>query len=584
MPTVRRRPGRATYTYRVRFPSGEWKEFGSGVRDKRAAEQIAADHQRRIDRGEVGLIDPFEATKRVKLTDLVDTYTKALASEGRAERYVRSVKDQLALVIEVTGASFVQDLALQRVETFLTKLLAGDGMPLSKKLNRKGVPIPRRAVTVTTRDRYVATLRAFGAWLLATERWGSNPFGKLRLIAGDDARTMEHRAYTPDEVSSLLEAATTRCTQEWARTHAGSERSTLDAKLAELEAEGWRRSVLYEFAAYTGLRLNECTTLTWGDVVLDGDEPCVTVQARRAKNRKRGQAVPLVPWVAAALRELWKRNQADRVRARLPMLGREDLVFTIGRNVLAHLRRDAKWAELGDYDAQGRRTTFHGFRASTCTMLHRAGVSLAVAVRIMRHADPKLTIDTYAKLDTLTDGHRELAKMATPRVTAVPVSTPASTCAVPVQSAVGCSSQSAESGSAIARRVEAAEAARVAQGESLPVGSSQDDAEAGELVGRAGFEPATKPHLSAATTSRQPPDGGRVHTGVHTNRGEGEDDGGDADPIPLVAGAAAEPLRRPDRLLEAARFVARCLRIAGKPAPLPADLVAELQELLGGRS
>jgi hypothetical protein len=65
-------------------------------------------------------------------------------------------------------------------------------------------------------------------------------------------------------------------------------------------------------------------------------------------------------------------------------------------------------------------------------MLHRANVALAVAVRIVRHADPKLTIDTYAKLDGLADGHRELAKMSTPKITAAPiVSPPASTSSVP---------------------------------------------------------------------------------------------------------------------------------------------------------
>ena len=174
--------------------------------------------------------------------------------------------------------------------------------------------------------------------------------------------------------------------------------------------------------------------------MLDGGEPCVTVKAQNSKNRKRGQSVPLVPWVVAALTELKERNKVDALRVDERMAAHSDRVFTIHRGLLEALRKDAQWAfgeKLGLHDTQGRRTTFHGFRASTCTMLHRAGVAIAVAVRIMRHADPRLTIETYAKIDALTDGHRELRKMAVPRVTAVPLAVGAGASARP-KLAKGC--------------------------------------------------------------------------------------------------------------------------------------------------
>jgi len=363
-------------------------------------------------------------TKRTTLMALADAYIKSLAGEKRAPRYVRGVGDRLALAFQVMGARVVQDVTVQKIESFLIKLLTGDGMPLMKPRKQGCKPIQRGAVSTTTRDRYAEALRAFGAWLLATDRWATNPFAQLRSIAGDDDRTMEHRAWTSDEIGRLVEAAQTRCVQQWARTHPRSKPEALTVKLEALRAAGWRRAVLYEFAAYTGLRLNECATLTWEDVVLDGAEPCVTVKAKNSKNRKRGQSVPLVPWVVAALAELKERDKIVAMRVDELMAAQSDRVFTIHRGLLEALRKDARWAfgeKLGLHDTQGRRTTFHGFRASTCTMLHRAGVAIAVAVRVMRHADPKLTIETYAKLDALTDGHRELRKMAVPRVTAVPL-------------------------------------------------------------------------------------------------------------------------------------------------------------------
>lgn len=189
--------------------------------------------------------------------------------------------------------------------------------------------------------------------------------------------------------------------------------------------------------------------------------------------------------MVTALEELWKRNKACATREGKPILTRGDRVFEINRGLLEALRKDARWAELGDYDAQGRRTTFHGFRASTCTMLHREGVALAVAVRIMRHADPKLTINTYAKLDGLADGHRELSKMAVPKVTAVPIaSTPASTSSVPQRATVGCSVPLAASGTEIARRVEAMQAQRVAPDHAAPCHSLPEVPAGGDDGGR----------------------------------------------------------------------------------------------------
>ncbi len=105
-------------------------------------------------------------------------------------------------------------------------------------------------------------------------------------------------------------------------------------------------------------------------------------------------------------------------------------VFWIGRNVVATLRKDAEYAGLGEYDEQGRRTTFHGFRASMATILANAGVVMAVAMRIMRHSDPRLTMKTYAKVESLRDGHRELKKLCL-------APTPADTNCAPLAAASG---------------------------------------------------------------------------------------------------------------------------------------------------
>lgn len=389
--------------------------------DKDTARALLTKEEQRVARGEAGLLDPFEQTKRTPITQLVNDYVTFLCRGRHATGYVKQVREQLLLAVEVMATRVLPDITVPKAEAFLARLLEGDGLPPTKPRTKGGQPIPRKPLSPPTRDNYAQAMRAFGVWLLRRKLWPVDPFNGLEDIADDGDTTMEHRAWTPDQIGLLIEAATTRAVQQWAATHQGSDPAALAAKLDELRAEGQRRAILYEFAGYTALRLNECRTLTWGDVVLDGPEPCVTVKARNSKNRKKNQTVPLVPWVVAGLKELRRLNNEDAARAGRPLLAQSDRVFSIKRGLLESLRKDARWAGLGDHDEQGRRTTFHGFRASTCTMLHRAGITLAVTVRIMRHADPKLTIDTYAKLDALADGHRELAKMQLPKVTAVPM-------------------------------------------------------------------------------------------------------------------------------------------------------------------
>ena len=121
--------------------------------DKDCARSVLSNEERRVARGEAGLLDPFEETKVTKLATLADTYVRSLGGEKRAPRYVRGVADRLALAFEVMAARFVQDVTVQKVETFLTRLLTGDNMPPMKPRKKGGNPIPRGAVSATTRDR-----------------------------------------------------------------------------------------------------------------------------------------------------------------------------------------------------------------------------------------------------------------------------------------------------------------------------------------------------------------------------------------------------------------------------------------------
>jgi integrase len=330
-------------------------------------------------------------------------------------------------------------------------------------------------VSMRTRDGYVEALFGFGRWLLDTERWGSNPFGKLRKEARESDRRMEHRAFDVEELCKLVEAAEVRGPQQWRRTHPDA----TEDDLAQLARDGAARGTLYVFAAYCGLRLSECTALQWSAVVLDGDDTHVTVRAESAKNRTE-QRVPLMPWVVERLREHRKTQKADALRAGESIPDGSARVFTIRRGLLDSMRKDANWAGLGERDPHGRRTTFHGLRASTATLLARAGVTPAVAMQVMRHADPRLTLKTYAKLNPGDLRAELIAKLKAPRI----ASTPASNNSAPERAAVGCSAPLAQAGSAIADHLGAQERRGLAPDDAGPFRSVPQPGEDGGSGGR----------------------------------------------------------------------------------------------------
>ena len=63
------------------------------------------------------------------------------------------------------------------------------------------------------------------------------------------------------------------------------------------------------------------------------------------------------------------------------------------------LRRDLERAGIPYADAQGRVMDFHSLGVTFVTNLSRAGVSLTTAQKLARHSDPKLTANTYTRLD-----------------------------------------------------------------------------------------------------------------------------------------------------------------------------------------
>lgn len=380
------------YCYTVKI-GGQWREF-IGYADKDATRTKMVDHQRRVERGEVGLVDPFEAGKRETLTKLVDIYIKRPDAADQAPRHLVGERERLLLAFAEMGARTFADLDIPKAELFFTKLQLGEVRP-GRPTHRGGQPKPRKPASAATVKGYKVTLKAFGRYLQRRGTWPSNPFDMLRtkkLTAAD--RTRVNRALTPEQIDALVQAAPQRAVQEWRRSHPNASTEHLEA----LRVEGVFRGRIYLTLAYTGLRVGELNALTWGELDLTPGQEIAEIQARKQKGRDDAVVV-LHPMLAEMLRRHRQECSTASTRAGRGPVRNGDKVFRVSSSLLRWLKQDAQWAGIGLCDARGRTTTVHGIRAGFNTTLRRNATDPSLRMRLMRHKSADLGLGTYDKVE-----------------------------------------------------------------------------------------------------------------------------------------------------------------------------------------
>jgi len=417
------------YYYTVKI-HGRWREF-AGFTDKGATNTRMADHQRRVERGEVGLADPFEAGKREALGKLVDIYIQRPDAADQAARHLVGERERLLLAFHEMGSRTFQDLDIPKAELFFTKLQLGEVRP-GRPTHKGGKPKPRKPASAATVKGYKVTLKAFGRYLQRRGTWPSNPFDMLRtkkLTAAD--RTRVNRALTPEQIDALVQAAPQRAVQEWRRSHPHASGEHLEA----LRIEGIYRGRIYLTLAYTGLRVGELSALTWGELDLTTGQEIAEIEARKQKGRDDALVV-LHPMLAEMLRRHRKERSTAEVRAGRGPLRNDDRVFRVSSSLLRWLKLDAEWAGIGLTDARGRSTTVHGIRAGFNTTLRRNSTDPALRMRLMRHKSADLGLGTYDKVE-IAELRHELERLpvaTTLRLAAGAECDPAVSVPIPVHS------------------------------------------------------------------------------------------------------------------------------------------------------
>ncbi len=491
------RPNESRVYYYTIKVAGRWREF-AGKTDKGATQTLMRDHQRRVDRGEVGLVDPFEAGKREPLVELVKTYIARPDAAGQNPRHLVGERERLLLAFaEMQVTSFATIVGstgnetMPKVEAFLNKLRLGEVRP-GRATHKGGKPKPRPPASVATLRGYAVSLKAFGRYLVERGTWPRNPFETLRPLTiqkGD--RVRENRALTPEEIDLLVQAAEVRPVQQWRKTHANA----TEEHLMALQRAGVVRGRIYLTLSYTGLRVGELAALTWGELNLTEGDEIAEIEARKQKGRDDAVVV-LHPMLAEMLRRHRKECSAAGLRAGRGPVRITDLVFRVSSSLLRWLKLDAEWAGLGLFDARGRSTTVHGIRSGFATTLRRNATDPALRMRLMRHKTADLTLGTYDKVEH-DELRRELVRL--PVANALRLAAGAESASVPIPVRSGPTGADAgRSWPVDAPSTASVESANVGQTRgSWPVqaaagraGPQHDGAQ--ESVGPAGLEPATK--------------------------------------------------------------------------------------------
>jgi integrase len=352
---------------------GKRKTKNSKTTDKRAAQRIAANFEANAALRREGVIDPREdkyaQAETRPLSEHLADFERSMKARDVTEGHCHETCTMIRKLLERGELRRISDLTAARV-TDLAGQLKAEG-----KSHR-------------TVNKYLTAIKAFGKWLKQEGQAREHALESVTTFNVDRDPRRTRRDPTDAELAKLIEVTRTR------DLHRGM--------------TGDDRAMLYEFAASTGFRAAELRSLTPASFDLDGCPPTVTVEAGYAK-AGRTDAQPI------------GRGLAERLRAWLAEKGRGEPVFKrMTKNTARTLSWDlkaarAQWiaeaetdadrkqregSEFLTYeDAEGRVFDFHALRGAYISRLERSGATVKTLQTLARHADPRLTLKRYARVN-----------------------------------------------------------------------------------------------------------------------------------------------------------------------------------------
>jgi len=317
----------------------EKRRWGTGTPSKKDTLQIARKLEAEHNDIRMGLAPrPCETSKVHAYGDVKDDYLDWGRLQGGRNGRPWGAKHEANRVRHL--AWWGQELKLNNLDNL------NDCLPNVEKLLQKLKQLGR---TNKTLSNYAESLNAFCIWCVERGYMKANPLQHLKAVNTDPESV--RRAITPDEFARLIE-------------HASAE-----------------RALLYTVAAVTGLRAGELSALTPSNLDVGG---CgLILDPAWTKNRKPGFQ-PLPSRLMETLAGLAEFKSHDE-----PLL-----------HVDTHPSRsmdiDLANAGIPKQTAEGK-LDFHALRTAFATFLVESGATIKETQTLMRHADPRITMNVYAR-------------------------------------------------------------------------------------------------------------------------------------------------------------------------------------------
>lgn len=350
------------------------------ARDKSAAQLLLSEHVRKCELRQAGLVDPFEKHQKTPLTKHIDEYETHLKAKGNTEKHASQTAKRIRKLTSGCGFMWLRDIDASRVEDWLDQ---------RQRTHAR--------FSAQTRNFYLDASKYFGNWLVKRKRMASNPLDVLERVNVDVDRRHDRRPLTDEEFGRLILA-----TQNGRDIQCTS---------------GPDRAMLYVLAAWTGYRRGELASLTKASFDLKSSPPSVQVKAKSSKRRKK-ERLPLHEHVVAMfttwlrtkeglsnMAPLFALRSASGEFRRTGEMMRKDLEAARSlwlqevEEGTPERKRRKESSFLTYQDTEGLFADFHANRHTFITNLGRAGVSLAMAQKLARHSDPRLTANIYTHLE-----------------------------------------------------------------------------------------------------------------------------------------------------------------------------------------
>jgi integrase len=293
--------------------------------------------------------------------------------------------------------------------------LAKDYIRVELAMDQSSAPIPKAHSTIQTYRRYInrrilprwETVRASEMEPIAIQNW----FGELRRVSKLSNPTLVKTRYVMVAIFKhgqrygLLPRTQEANPMTFVRQSSVSDYEPVVLTFSQCveilaNLNGMHRVLVLADAA-TGLRISEILALRWSDV--DREQSCIRVTRAYVygkfgppKSKASKKPVPLHPLLADAL-FIWRKET--------PYSAGDDLVFPSMRlkgrkppraNMLVadHLQPAARKA--GILHPVG----FHTLRRTLASALVANGIDIRLVQELLRHSNPGITLDAYARSTT----------------------------------------------------------------------------------------------------------------------------------------------------------------------------------------